>query len=151
MFGIVAYCPGWTCEPICVTPKSLAISAYSVVAKTPWLICCPGVMGVIGWTCTGIISPLSDMVGEMVMPPMEFVNGARDAAECCRECVALVVVDTGEVRGEPELICSSPPTMGVIPKAEAARLVGRDRRAIPPWLVLDRTSCTGRRGEGELP
>jgi len=150
LLGIVAKCPGCICTPV-VAPNSLVISAYSVVAKTPWRSCCPGVIGVMGGTLTDTISPLSEIVGEMVMPPIELVKGARDAAECCRECVPLVVAETGEVTGEPDPVWSSPPTIGVMPNAEAARLVGRLRREIPPWLVLERTSCTGRRGDGELP
>jgi hypothetical protein len=41
--------------------------------------------------------------------------------------------------------------IGVIPNAEAARLVGRDRREIPPVLVVDRIRAVGRRGEGDEP
>ena len=56
----------------------------------------------------------------------------------------------GEGKGDPEQL--SPPVMGVIPNAEAAKLVGRVRRMIPVLCAeFARVISTGRRGDGDVP
>lgn len=76
---------------------------------------------------TKLGSPESDISGEMVMPPMDEVKGAREASDRCLEWVPilLVLVD-GERSGE--LLYGSSATMGVIPNADAASDVGLERR-----------------------
>lgn len=93
------------------------------------------------------------MSGEMVMPDMEVVNGARETSERCRECVPvpallpLPAVD-GEFSGE----YASSPFSGVMPNADAAREPGRDRRKLEePCTEFARVSGVGRRGEGLVP
>jgi hypothetical protein len=81
---------------------------------------------------------------------MVAVNGAREDSDRCRLCVPLLklaVVDpAGELRGDESSV------MGVIPNADAAREVGRERRrSVPFWVELVRASGTGRRGEGLVP
>ena len=141
-----AYCPGCPLGTWYIgTPNSFGMSPYSVVEKTPPAAACPGVMGVKGGA--EAVAPLSEIVGDMVMPPIDDVNGTNEASDGWRECVP---EDTGDTPGDAENWSS--PLIGVIPNAEAARLVGRERRKLPPpWLVVERVRATGRRGEGDVP
>ncbi len=71
------------------------------------------------------------MSGEMVIPDIEVVNGASEWSDRPREWVPLLDEAEGEPTGE-----YASPMMGVIPNADAARLVGRKRRA-PPVVVVE--------------
>ena len=83
------------------------------------------------------------MSGEIVIPDNVEVNGVSEVSDRCRECDPLLVEFDGELSGE-----GVSPMMGVIPKAEAARLVGRERRSPPMIVEFAPTTEVGRRGDG---